>query len=242
MSAGPDWDSLRRRFVDSPGSLGERSRVRRWQALLRLFPTLERLNVIDLGGTVTSWERSPVRPRRVLVVNLVAQEPSVDGVVSSEQADACDLPERLFGAGWDLAFSNSLIEHVGGHARRRQLADTIHRLAPRHWVQAPYRYFPVEPHWLFPGLQFLPLALRARALQAWPLTHARNREFHNALAAVANVELPSKTEMRHYFPDSTLLRDTVGFVTKSLVAVRGSEALDAGGGRSRRLRDYADAR
>ena len=33
-------------------------------------------------------------------------------------------------------------------------------------VQTPYRYFPVEPHWLFPGLQFLPMGLRARGAAA----------------------------------------------------------------------------
>ena len=27
-------------------------------------------------------------------------------------------------------------------------------------MQTPYRYFPIEPHWLFPGMQFLPLPVR----------------------------------------------------------------------------------
>ena len=37
----------------------------------------------------------------------------------------------------------------------------MRELAQLHWVQTPYRYFPVEPHFLFPGFQFLPLTVRA---------------------------------------------------------------------------------
>jgi hypothetical protein len=79
-------------------------------------------------------------------------------------ADACTYDEPTV----DLVVSNSLIEHVGGVGPRRQLAETIRGLAPQYWVQTPYRYFPLEPHWMFPGMQFLPLNVRARlARRRW---------------------------------------------------------------------------
>ncbi|HEX4060865.1 MAG TPA: UDP-N-acetylmuramoyl-tripeptide--D-alanyl-D-alanine ligase [Streptosporangiaceae bacterium] len=56
---------------------------------------------------------------------------------------------------YDLVFSNSLIEHVGGHERRERFADTVHQLSGAYWVQTPYRYFPVEPHW-HPARSFCP--------------------------------------------------------------------------------------
>lgn len=63
---------------------------------------------------------------------------------------------------FDLVYSNSVIEHVGGHARSCDFAGMVKTLARRHWgVQTPYRYFSIEPHWLFPGLQFLPQSARA---------------------------------------------------------------------------------
>ncbi len=37
------------------------------------------------------------------------------------------------------------------------------------WVQTPYRYFPIEPHWIFPGFQFLPLSARTEISRRWPL-------------------------------------------------------------------------
>ena len=97
----------------------------------------------------------------------IAAEPAepVAAWIRADQADACDLPERISSERYDLVFSNSVIEHVGGHAQRMRFAEAIHKISNRHWVQTPYRYFPVEPHWLFPGLQFMPLALRARLLR-----------------------------------------------------------------------------
>lgn len=217
--------TLRRRLVEGPDSLGQRSRHRRWQALQRLFPDLPQLRVVDLGGTVDSWRRAPVAPAHVTVVNLEAQSPDPDRGIDVVAADACELDPATLPGAPDLVYSNSLLEHVGGHARRAQLAALVDRLAPRYWVQAPYRYFPVEPHWLFPGLQFLPQVARARLVQRWPLGYARPADFAAALAAVTEVELPSKTEMAAYFPDATLLLDTVGPLTKSLIAARGSDRL-----------------
>jgi hypothetical protein len=61
--------------------------------------------------------------------------------------DACQAADALAKAGVDtsfeLVFSNPLIEHVGGHARRSKLARQVHQLAPPHWVQTPYPYFPL---------------------------------------------------------------------------------------------------
>lgn len=217
--------TLRQRFVESPGSLGQRSRDRRWRALQRLFPDLSRLRVLDLGGTVESWQRAPVTPARVVVVNLEPQEPDSNRHIETLTADACELDPSGLADECDLVYSNSLIEHVGGHVRRLQLADVVNRLAPRYWIQAPYRYFPVEPHWLAPGLQFLPLAARVRVVRRWPLGHGRPADLTAALRDVTEVELPSKTEMRMCFPDAALLLDTVGPLTKSLICVRGSDHL-----------------
>ena len=47
----PDARALRNRFVDAPGSLGERLRVARWERLRGLFPAIEDMAVVDLGGT-----------------------------------------------------------------------------------------------------------------------------------------------------------------------------------------------
>lgn len=210
--------------MDSPTSLGARARSRRWQLFSETFPEIEELRVLDLGGTVESWNRAPIRPRHVTVLNLFEPGKSDDSWITPRAGDACSASETLSESGidphFDLVFSNSLIEHVGGHARRSDLARQVLRLAPRHWVQTPYRYFPVEPHWLFPGMQFMPAAARVAIAWKWPLVHTRPDSYDDAREAVLWTELVGLTEMRDYFPTSTILRERMLGLPKSLIAVR----------------------
>lgn len=215
---------LRNLMVDSPESFGARARARRWETLLRAFPAISRMEVVDLGGTVEWWQRAPVRPARVTVVNLLEPGTSDDPTLVPVLGDACRAREVLAAAGepnkYDLVVSNSLVEHVGGHAQRAMLAREILGLAPRHWVQTPYRYFPVEPHWLFPFMQFLPLATRTWISQRWPLAHSRPADRDTALSEVMWTELIGITEMASSYPRSTIVHERVLGLTKSITAVQ----------------------
>jgi hypothetical protein len=214
---------LRRMLVDSPTSLGGRARLRRWSMFRNAFPGIEGMRVLDLGGTVETWRRSPVRPAHVTVVNLYEPGESHDDLILAVTGDACQAADVLANASvdanYDLVFSNSLVEHVGGHARRSEFAHQVRSLAPRHWIQTPYRYFPLEPHWLFPGMQFMPVAARAKIAMHWPLAHTRPASIDGACEAVMSTELLSITEMRKYFPGSILLRERAFGITKSLIAL-----------------------
>src|SRR2546423_2689516 len=169
--------SLTERIVDveSQASLASRARRKRWRWFADVFPHLSEMSVIDLGGTVNSWHHAPVRPRQVVVVNFDANEnPAPDESGDWTRVivgDACDLPAELDGERFDLVYSNSVLEHVGGYARRQAFAESVHRLGERHWIQTPYRYFPVEPHFLFPGFQHLPLRVKAQVMRRWPIGH-----------------------------------------------------------------------
>nr|WP_231126865.1 class I SAM-dependent methyltransferase [Motilibacter aurantiacus] len=179
------------------------------------------MDVVDLGGRTSTWASAPVRPRSVLVLNLERQpELPQEGWLRVEHGDACDLPAHLRGRSFDVVFSNSVLEHVGGHDRRLRFAESVHALAPRHWVQTPYRYFPVEPHWLFPGMQFLPLAAKAKIARNWPLVHTRPGDDRSAVRDALGVELSSITELRHYFPGSQVRTERIAGLIKSIVAVR----------------------
>jgi hypothetical protein len=214
---------LRRALVESPTSLGAKARLRRWETFRNAFPTIEKLRLLDLGGTVETWQRAAVRPRHVTVLNLFEPGESDDDWIVPVTGDACQAADALAKAGvdtsFDVVFSNSLIEHVGGHARRSELARQVHELAPRHWVQTPYRYFPLEPHWLFPGMQFMPAAARVKIAMHWPLAHTRPTSIDQARDDVLWTELIGVTEMRGYFPTSNILQERLLGVTKSLIAV-----------------------
>ena len=220
------WMGRIRRMLspDASDSLATRIRARRWNDLLDRFPDFEQMRVIDLGGTTGYWTRTPVRPKEVLVVNIDegCVEDSQDEI-STLRADVCSLPSRLFDEPFDLVYSNSLIEHVGGHSRRLAMAEAVYRLADHHWIQTPYRYFPIEPHWVFPVFQSLPVSFRAEISRRWPLSQPpelRSHTHDEAIDDVLSVELLSLTEMRRLFPRSEMYRERFAGLTKSLVAVR----------------------
>ncbi|MCO6009553.1 class I SAM-dependent methyltransferase [Actinoallomurus purpureus] len=178
------------------------------------------MSVIDLGGTADAWLRAPVRPAHVHLVNLESPPAVLPEWMETDRADACELPDSILGGPYDLVISNSVLEHVGGHERRQRFADAVHRLADRHWIQTPYRYFPVEPHWLFPGFQFLPAAARTVVARHWPLVHTPPADRATALRTALSVELVSRTELAFYFPGSQIRAERMAGLVKSLIAVK----------------------
>jgi hypothetical protein len=215
----PKTAGIRSLFVGADHSLAERMRLRRWARLTEEFPDFEKLRVLDLGGTTIFWERSPLRPTSVTVINLNAPGDGLDWV-RPIVGDACDAPKLVGDEGFDLVFSNSLIEHLGGHSKRLAFAEVVRSMAPRYAVQTPYRYFPVEPHWVFPGMQFLPLNVRCWLAPRWPLGHTRGWPVAEAEEEVMFTELLSLTEMRAYFPDAHIDLERLAGLPKSMTAFR----------------------
>jgi hypothetical protein len=205
--------------VNSERSLSGRARARRWQHLIEAFPSFSEMRVLDLGGTPESWQLAPVRPKALTTVNLEPLE-SWSPQITAIQGDACDLPNSVARDHFDLVFSNSVLEHVGGHVGRQRLVDNVHSLADRHWVQTPYRYFPIEPHWLFPGLQWLPYEARVQVSLRWNRGHIRTHTRAEAQDQVDEIDLLGISQMRRYFPASVIWYERFAGLIKSLVAIQ----------------------
>lgn len=212
-------------------SLAARARKRRYEMLVDRFPDLGAMRVLDLGGEQHTWIWHRVRPASVVLLNLDwrAEEQRRELAGSEHESwiealagDACDPPPEIVGRQFDLVYSNSVIEHVGGYAQRCRFAHYARTLAEHHWIQTPNRYFPLEPHWLFPGFQFLPLRARVAAHRRWPVgTYAQHDGTDAQVTrAVLEIELLSETEMRFLFPESELVRERAAGLTKSLTATR----------------------
>ena len=214
-----DDGALRKLLVHDRSSISERMRRRRWSLILEHVPELASLCVLDLGGTGGWWATAPVRPRHVTAVNLYDAQ-FVHPSVTMIEGDALQADRLVGGQTFDLVFSNSVIEHVGGHSARRRFAELADSLAPRYVIQTPYRYFPIEPHWVFPGFQFLPVKARGYLAPRWPLGHTHGYEARTAVNEVMATELLSASEMKEYFPDSDIVFERFGGVPKSMIAIR----------------------
>jgi hypothetical protein len=202
-----------------PRSLSARARARRWDMLLQRFPDLASMRVLDLGGIREMWGSCPVRPAALTLLNRCEQA-APEAWIEIVEGDACDPPASLRGERFDLVFSNSVLEHVGGPWRRKAFADVVHRHADRHWIQTPNRWFPIEPHFLFPGFQYLPLEARVAIAMRWPLGHNKTAKPRVALGNALYSDLLSARELRHYFPDSEIAFERALGMNKSLIAVR----------------------
>jgi hypothetical protein len=212
--------SLRGRLVEGPDSWSGRQRARRWAWFLDVFPDLDQMSVIDLGGEPSTWLGSPIHPKHVDIVNIAPLDEATPDWIDVEVGDACTLPRHIAERRYDLVFSNSVLEHVGGHERRLRFAEAVHAMGPSHWVQTPYRYFPIEPHWIAPGMQFMPVRARATLARRWPLAKVKPTDAHGAVAGVLWTELVDKTQMRFYFPQSVIRTEKVLGWTKSLIAFK----------------------
>jgi SAM-dependent methyltransferase len=154
---------------------------------------------------------------------LAGLEPEAD-ITGLDAIDRPEYPGRRFVRGdaralpfesgsFEIAYSNSLVEHLDP-ADRRRFADEIRRVASRYWVQTPNRYFPIEPHVLLPGFQFLPEGARRRL---WGLGMPRT--------PYEPIELLGAAELRRLFPEAVILRERFCGLTKSLIAAGPAELI-----------------
>ncbi len=185
------------------GPLAQRARARRRRMYVELTQPEESDAVLDVGcgsvglvtlavpGRVTGFDR--------------ADRPGYSGE-RFVQGDASSLP---FADGeFDIAYSNSLIEHLPAADRERAAAEMA-RVGRRLFVQTPNRWFPIEPHALLPLVHWLPAGIGRRL---WKLGVTGE--------PYDDIQLLSARDMRMLFPDARIVRERVGPLTKSLIAVR----------------------
>jgi hypothetical protein len=212
-------DILVRRHKAFHGLLFPFSRAQRERRLRRFVEIMgirggER--IVDLGGLAGSWAGIE-RPCEITVVNLPGAERHTtvpeQHRVEVVTGDACEL-SRFADASFDIAFSNSVIEHVGDAHRRRALAEEARRLAPRYWVQTPSIWFPVEAHTGMPFYWFYPAPAKRWLKARWSERLPRWTEM------VEGTTVLSRGEMEALFPDGRIWTERLAGWPKSYVAYR----------------------
>lgn len=207
----------------NPRSVSGRFRARRWKRLCTAFPQLADYDVLDIGGRANFWVGLSPQPRSVTVTNLPFDAPQGDcppHVRFVTWDTFGEPPAELLDRRYHLVHCNSVIEHVGDAAARARFAASLNAFDTRLWIQTPNRYFPVEPHWMFPFFQFLPRSWKVFITRHWPLAYGGTVTKDEAGQRVDEVELITASELGRLFPRARLVRERFLGLTKSLVAVR----------------------
>jgi SAM-dependent methyltransferase len=198
-----------------------RLRQKRYEFFRSLATSVERpLKILDVGGTQTIWERIGFADQQDIQITLLNIVPvQVDHRnMTAMVGSACSMSE-FKDKQFDIVFSNSVIEHVGGDSEVRSMANEIRRVGKSYYVQTPNRYFPVEPHFVFPMFQFLPIRLRAALVHNFPLGwFPRIPDRKEAEAVVRSVNLLSKSQVRSLFPEAKTAEERLFGMTKSIQA------------------------
>ena len=195
--------------------LGRYFRRKRFRQFLQAFAVSSDTRVLDAGGYEYYWQFSDFLPR-VTMVNL-------EGPAAGERrchwviADARRLPFRE--KAFEVAFSNSVIEHISDPADRQSFARELERVAERYYVQTPNFWFPVEPHLMTPFVHYLPRTLQRRLLRnftVWGILVRPTPEGCDDF--LRDIRMMDERELRQLFPEAEIWRERVLGITKSLIA------------------------
>jgi hypothetical protein len=186
------------------------------------------ISVLDVGGTPRYWERVGLAflgsiNARVVVLNRHERElgdASPSELITLETGDGCRLAyeDQTF----DLCHSNSVIEHVETWANMKAFAAETRRVARGYYVQTPYFWFPIDPHYYrMPMFHWFPRPLRARFVNQFPLAYSgRAVGVDAAFKFVDNAQLLDARQFRFLFPDSELRFERFAGLAKSMIAIR----------------------
>ncbi len=123
---------------------------------------------------------------------------------------------------FDVIYSNSIIEHIGRFEDQTRMANEVRRVGKRYFLQTPNRWFPIEPHFLFPFFQFLPVSIRVFLLRNFPLGWiGKIPDAKRAREIVKSIRLLDRKELRELFPGAHFYEEKFFGLTKSFVVYDG---------------------
>lgn len=205
-------------------SLATSMRRKRFVLFEQLVATVPApMRILDVGGTESFWERMSFVDRpgvSVMILNIepmATHRPHFQAVVG-DATNMAIFPDGAF----DIVFSNSVIEHVGDFEQQRRMANEVQRVGRRYFLQTPNYYFPLEPHFLFPGFQWLPRATRVALIQRFDLGWIKRiPERTQAQQMIDTTRLLRKGELKTLFPRANWYEEKLLGLTKSFVVYDG---------------------
>jgi len=186
-----------------------------------------RVEILDIGGSLTFWLSipEPVRARAsVSLINLpesyqrelTDSERKLAGAIQNLVGDARDL--AYADGAFDLVVCNSVIEHVGDWADMKKAAAEARRVGKRGWIQVPAYEFPVDQHFLLPFLHWLSTPAQLVILNLFGNAFFKGLKLDEQFALLEHMRPITRTQFAALFPDAEIRTERL-IVPKSHMAV-----------------------
>lgn len=188
--------------------------------------------ILDLGGRADYWRRVGFdfledHDLHVVCINHTEAELYASDDqhprLTARVGDACNMAGEADNA-YQMVHSNSVVEHVGRFADMRAFAGEARRLAPAYYIQTPYFWFPIDPHWpRMPFFHWMPMSWRQKLLRRFKLGWGGPcRDVDHAMRDLEGTVLLDWSQMKTLFPDGRIRAERFFGLPKSMIAERTS--------------------
>jgi hypothetical protein len=202
-------------------------RAKRGKIFLEHFPDIRKMKICDIGGSQHFWEKTQldISYKNITIFNV--SEDETQGTKGSHDSeceiviyDGQKLPvdDHTF----DLVVMNSVLEHVES-GMRQSLIQEMKRVGKAIICQTPAFEFPIEPHFLFPFIHWLPKVLGYYLvhISPWRLLSNPKRTLINGYWYKTN--LLKENELVDLFPWTKIEIEKFWGFKKSFVAIYRSD-------------------
>lgn len=216
--------NLLKKLTDNtdPNSLASKMRLKRFSIFLNLvnsFKDKSTISIIDVGGDQYFWKNMGFVEDKYqfTVVNLEASTPIFENFkcIAGDARNLSAIKDKEF----DIAFSNSVIEHVGTFEDQKEMAKEMQRVGKVFYLQTPSYYFPIEPHFLVPFFHWLPVSFRIWIVVKFsPGWYGKcNGDEKLASEVVNSIRLMTYSELKELFPTCKIKKEKFLGITKSYI-------------------------
>jgi len=197
-------------------------RQQRMKTFYESLGITSKTKILDVGGSPFIWEIAAnhglPRIESITCLNLFDMDRSTfPSNVQWVVGDGRSLP--FADNEFDVVFSNSVIEHLGGIESQVSFAKEIQRVGREYFVQTPDPRFFIEPHYLSPFVHWLPVDIRRKVTRfgtTWGLLeHPSRGQIEDRLM---EIRLVHQKEFKQMFPGAEIITERWLGMPKSLIA------------------------
>lgn len=223
---------LKRPNSDNPRSMQYRFRKKRFAVIEEIIKKIIDKNghasVLDIGGRGNYWAMMDPSLYDKVSITLLNTESELDTYKIQNNdihflyktGDGCNLSD-FDDKSFDLSHSNSVIEHVGSLENMIKFANETRRVGNAYYVQTPFLWFPIDPHYGVPFFHWLPGPTRAYLMSKYKIGYSDKSETYEiALWDVDHTQMVDRYLMKKLFPDAEVIKEKFMLMTKSIICKR----------------------